>query len=265
MATLIRAAGLALLCTLAAPGADAALTADYQFQNTRASSVGGAPALVDVGPGANAFATDFVDSVPRTVLTFPQGNGLSLAPTTGVTASNTYSIAILARLTTISGYRKYVDYKNGASDNGLYNYSGTLYFYPTAQGVATPIVAGSYAQVVITRDAAGNMVGYVNGVQQISFVDAATDGVIDAANTLRFFIDDTATGGNEASAGAVARIRVFNNVLTPSEVAGLDRIGIPPAQAVPVLSAPMLGALALLLGMLALLAVGRRQPDNAAR
>jgi hypothetical protein len=66
---------------------------------------------------------------------------------------------------------------------------------------------------------------------------------------LRFFIDDTAVPGEE-SAGAVARIRIYNNVLTPAEVGALDRAAAaaPPTQ-VPGLSPIALLALALLLGV----------------
>ena len=54
--------------------------ADYQFQNTRSTSVGSAPALTDIGPGTNTFTTTTVDGTSRKVLSFPQGNGVKLSP-----------------------------------------------------------------------------------------------------------------------------------------------------------------------------------------
>ena len=235
----------------------AALTADYQFQSTLTSSVAGAPALSNVGPGSNAFAVDIVDGISRTVLTFPQDNGLALSPTTGVTPSNNYTIVLLARLTDVSGYRRYIDFKNATSDNGLYNLDSHLNFFNQVTGPGTPITAGSYRQVVLTRDSVtGTIVGYVDGVQQFSFVDGAGDGIISAANTLRFFVDDAVVTG-EDSAGAVARIRIFDTVLTPSAVGALDRAG--PAAVIPTLSPSTLLLLALLLGAGAWVAMRTRR------
>ena len=43
--------------------------------------------------------------------------------------------------------------------------------------------------------------------------------------TLRFFQDNTSGGaGNEASPGAVARIRLYNKALTADEVAALNQL-----------------------------------------
>ena len=249
---------LVLLALGGAGNALAALTADYRFQNTLASSVGTAPELTNVGAG-NGFAIETVDGQSRTVLTFPQHNGLQLTPTNGITANGgaTYTIVLLARLADINRYRRYINFEHTTSDpdNGLYNYSGDLIFYNSSSdpsGSGAPITAGAYHQVVITRDSGGSVVGYVDGMEQFSFTDSAEDGIINA-NTLRFFIDD----GSEDSAGAVARIRVFNNVLTPAQVAALDRDpGGVSAAPIPTLSPSALAALMLLLGAAAL-ATGR--------
>ncbi len=206
----------------------ATLKADYQFQNTRSSSGGASPDLTDIGSGINSFVTDTVGGSSRTVLQFPKGNGLALSPTTGVIPSDTYSIALLFRFDEISGYRRIVDFKNGASDTGLYNLNGNLHFYNITGGTSAPIQANTYVQVVLTRDSAKNVVGYVNGVQQFSFVDTSDLALIDANNTLRFFKDDNAVP-NEDSGGAVARIRLYNGALTPSEVAALTEPAPTPA------------------------------------
>ena len=54
--------------------------ADYRFQNKLSTSVGTAPALQKIGPGTNTFTTATVDGSSRTVLRFPEGNGLKLLP-----------------------------------------------------------------------------------------------------------------------------------------------------------------------------------------
>ena len=206
--------------------------ADYRLQNKLSTSVGTAPALTKIGPKSNTFVTATVDGTSRKVLGFPNGNGVKLSPTTQVIPNDTYTIVMLFELNNVgsdvSRFRRIIDFKNGASDNGLYieNVAGTskLSFYRLGLGAvqgSTPIAANQYVQVVITRDAGGTVVGYVDGVQQISFPDTAGDAVI-ADNTLRFFRDNQ--GGIEHSAGSVARIRLFDVALTATEVGTLNRI-----------------------------------------
>ena len=139
LTSLLKTVALTALMWAALSGvpAQATLTADYQFENTRASSIP-APTLTDLGAG-NTFITDTVDAVSRIVLQFPQGNGLSLSPTLGVIPSGTYTIVLLFRFTTVSGFRKIVDFKSGTSDNGLYNLDSHLAFFPVVTGLATPI------------------------------------------------------------------------------------------------------------------------------
>ena len=72
------------------------------------------------------------------------------------------------------------------------------------------------------------------------------------------FIDHPFILLGENANGAVARIRVYDQALTPAEVAALDREPESPA-AVPTLSEAALLALALLVGLLAWPALrGRR-------
>ena len=61
--------------------------------------------------------------------------------------------------------------------------------------------------------------GYVDGIEEIRFIDTGDDGVV-SGNLLRFRLDD----GSELSQGAVARIRPYDNVLSPAEVAALDQL-----------------------------------------
>ncbi|MEA2264738.1 MAG: hypothetical protein QOE27_321 [Solirubrobacteraceae bacterium] len=206
----------------AAAGA-ATLTADYRFAGTYASSVAGAPALTPLGPGGNSFRTESVLGSRQQVLTFPEGNGVTLAPTAGVAPSDAYTVAVLARLADTSGYRRYVDFKNGTSDTGLYDLNGNLDFYDYGGGQLAPIKPDVYATVVLTRSPAGQLVGYVDGLQQFSFDDSSSGlGVISPEGVLRFFRDnDTGSATSEHAAGAVARIRVWNGPLNPVEVAGL--------------------------------------------
>jgi len=193
--------------------------ADYQFQLTLASSVGSPPALQDIGVG-NSYVTETVDGCPRFVRQFPLHNGLSLQPTAGVIPTNIYTIVMLFRLDQTNGWRRLLDFKAATIDTGLYVHDGRLNFYPVIEAPASSIAAGPYTQVVLTRDSDSNVVAYVNGVRQLSFVDTSLRGVLTSANDLRFFKDDGAT---EESGGAVARIRLYAAAMPTAQVALLDR------------------------------------------
>ena len=208
--------------------------ADYRFQNSRSSTIAGAPDLTDIGPGANTFVTATVDGSPRAVLQFPEGNGLRLAPTTGVVPNDVYTIVVLFEFDTTgagTAYKRVLDFKNGTSDSGLYILSGNLSFFPGFTGT-TLLAPNTYYQVVLTRDAAGIVTGYVDGVQQFTFSDTSQIAVIDSSNALRFFRDNESGGpSGEHSGGSVARIRLFDTALTAAQVAALDRIAAPPTAA----------------------------------
>ncbi len=200
----------------------ATLKADYQFQGTRTSSLAGAPALTDIGPGTNAFATETVEGRPRQVLTFPKANGLSLSGIRSIVSATSYSIVIDARLAEISGYRRLVDFSNGASDLGLYDFGGVLRFYNFAFGTPELIRANTYARIVLTRDARGRIAGYVDGRLAFPPTDDSQQGAaVIGLDILRFFQDDGSVTG-EDSAGAVARIRLYDGALTADEVLGLS-------------------------------------------
>jgi hypothetical protein len=214
----VLAAGWALLG--AQPAHAATLKGDYRFAGTRDSSCCAAPPLSDIAP--NSFAEELVGSTLRTVLRFPLSSGVQMP--FGVIPTNSYSIAILFRLETVDGYRRLVDFSTGTTDRGLYNLNGQLNFYPlvTGSGAPPPIAANGYAQVVLTRDAAtSRVVGYVDGRQAIAFDDTAGDAVFLPDTPVRFFKDDSVVGGEE-SAGAVARIRVYDGALTAAEVAAIS-------------------------------------------
>ena len=216
--------GVAVAALSAALGAHAAsaatLKADYLFAGNRDSSCCGAPALADLGP--NSFVEEIVDGSRQTVLAFPLSSGVSIPA--GIIPTDSYSIAALFRLEQVSGFRRLVDFSTSSTDRGLYNLNGQLNFYPIVTGSTfpPPIEANSYAHVVLTRDGAtGEVVGYLDGHPEITFGDSTGDAVLQPGSDLRFFKDDAVIGGEE-SAGAVARIRLYEGPLTPAEVAAIS-------------------------------------------
>jgi Concanavalin A-like lectin/glucanases superfamily len=193
-----------------------AATADYYFQSSLESSLGTAPDLVEVERGGSVFTVD--GRTGTTVLRFAGGGGLALAPTTRVVGSSEYTIEVLFRLDLLAGYRKIIDFKEGTADAGLYLLDGCLTFLPREQDALTKIGSDSYAQIVLTRDAADRVVGYVDGVRQFAFNDRGGLAKIGGSDGLRFFVDDATTTG-EHSSGSVSQIRLFDQALTANEVA----------------------------------------------
>ena len=193
-----------------------AATADYYFQGSLESSLGTAPDLVEVEEGSSVFTVD--GRTGTTVLRFAGGGGLALAPTTRVVGSSEYTIEVLFRFDLTPGFRKVIDFKNGSTDDGVYLLDGCLIFFPKEQDALTGIGSDSYVQIVLTRDAADRVVGYVDGVPQFAFNDRGGLAKVGGSNSLRFFVDDVTTTG-EWSSGAVSQIRLFDQALTANEVA----------------------------------------------
>ena len=218
----MRATSLVLASVLASliaasPAAAASLTHDYLFQNTLADSLGG-PSLTSLG-----------GTVGVGEYTFGAEQGLSLSGALTPAQSADYSIYLNFELDTLTGFRKILDFKNLASDNGMYNLSTALNYFNFSTGPTGAFAPGVFAQVVLTRDnTTGLVVGYVNGVQQISFTDNTSDAVFNAANNIiNFFQDDNVTTGRESSSGAVSEIRIYDGALTATEVADLSNTATP--------------------------------------
>lgn len=196
------------------------MVANYQFQNTLSSAIPAAPDLVPFGSGS--FTTESIGGTPTSVYNFSQQQGLSLN-TAGLISDN-YTIAALFRFDNITGYRKILDFKNLSSDTGLYLLNGKLNFYSGNTGGPT-VAPGTFLEAVFTRDSSTNLVtAYFDGSRAFSFTDSTFLGVTSASNLLNIFQDDNSTSGRESSSGSVARIQIFNSVLSDAEVAELNPV-----------------------------------------
>jgi len=211
-------AGTTLLGTSTGPRPDGGNpqtpVADYEFADTLASSVGG-PSLTNLG--AVGFTTALVDGRERRVLRFGANNGVALNDAPGLVSANHYTVVMLFAFDDVSSWRRILDWRNGASDFGLYDLNGLLYFYPRAAGAGAALTPSNYVQVAFTRHFDNTAAGYADGAAQFTFSDGADAQI---TGPLRFFRDDA----SEASAGAVARIRIYDGVLTAAEIASLDRL-----------------------------------------
>jgi Concanavalin A-like lectin/glucanases superfamily/PEP-CTERM motif len=206
--TCFAAASLTLTLTLAAHAA----TPTHLYLLNDASDQFGGPAVVGEG------GTFGVNALGATGYQFGVNQGLVLS---NVLPANVYSIDFSYSFDATSGYRKLIDFKSLTNDAGLYNLSQRLNFYPVSSG-APILVAGALARVTLTRDVAGVVTGYINGVQEISFTDSGNQATFSDPQQLgRLFHDDNATGGGEASSGFVDYVRIYDVALSATDVAGL--------------------------------------------
>jgi hypothetical protein len=211
---------LAALCAAVVPASAGAATliGDYTFQNTLAASSGPGAPLTDVGSGTSSYATETVDGTPRTVLTFPRGNGVRFST---ADALDEYTVVILMRFETMTAgrggrYNRVTDVTSRQADEGLYFFNGRLEFYPFTAG-STAIANDEWVEVGLSRDSLGFGNVYVNGNLEGTFDDTATE-FAKVTDSINFFVDDTESTPNEDSAGAVSRIQIFGEVLTQDEI-----------------------------------------------
>jgi hypothetical protein len=238
-----------VLALFARARANATLAADYQVQNTYASSVGIIGPLTVVGSADDASFTNNVDvdGNTQTVLTTkingdgtPDDGGGVQAQTAGFIASDDYSVVLLAdfNLQPDLVATKVFDFQNLSSDDGLYinDATGLLYFNGVAGATGgTPAVSGTYTQIVLTRDSATDEVSvYQDGSLAFDFDDTSDmavlgDSVSPSSNAYLtvFKDDDTGIGSgvtDETSVGDIARLRLYDGVLTAGQVAALDTV-----------------------------------------
>lgn len=202
----------------------AALVADYRFQDSLASSAGGGQPLTEIGAGAAAFVNETVDGQERKVYSFPVGNGVEFA-IDSLVPNDSYSFVVLFRFELTNGYKRVAEFAGGTSDMGLYSQYNNLNFWPVTTGPPS-ICPMTYVQVAMTRASDQTVRGYVDGRLVFEFQDTqAYSNINPDFNVVRFFRDNDSGGvTNEHSAGAVARLRIYSDALTPEEVAGLDRL-----------------------------------------
>jgi len=220
---------LQIAVLLAVSGAAGAADHLYELNSSLADTLGG-PALVDHGGIFND--TSYI---------FGKNEGLTLPDQLG----GVYTIDMVMTFDTHNGWQKIIDFNGLASDAGMYTYGSQWNFFPVSGYTATP-ADGEPARLTLTRDASSNLSIYVNGSLIGAFNDAG--GLANfGTNSANFFIDDHATGQNEATSGNVDYIRTFDHALTADEVGRLE------APAAPVPEPPSIAMLGAGLGLLVFL------------
>ena len=217
--------------------------ADYQLQQTLASSTGTLGPLTTVGSTANSSyvtATVFgtsqyvyqVGTSGTTPSTLAQG-GLQ-TPANPFADAGTYSILLTASFNVSTAdvlATKVFDFKNLTTDAGLYidDATGALQFVdntgaPVAGGTAADaVLSGTYFQLTLTRTTQGVVTAYMNGTQEFQFTDTNNLATLDSALSL-FKDDGTGLGGTtvaEGTVGDIARLRLYNDVLDANQIGAL--------------------------------------------
>ncbi|RZL00491.1 MAG: hypothetical protein EOP36_15505 [Rubrivivax sp.] len=132
---------------------------------------------------------------------------------------------------------KLLDFYGQSQNSGLYIDNHNISFYdnegnPT-RGSSALIQDDAAFSVTLSRSSATSTVtGYINGVQQFSFLDALG---LATFNPLQFFIftDDVVTPGSggdayESRAGLIKGISVYQTALSAGDVASLHNVSMVP-------------------------------------
>jgi OmpA-OmpF porin, OOP family len=193
----------------------------YKFNNSLTESHGIGPALT-VLDSMGMFVTDTLNEVSgqtKTVYRFVKNSGLQFnnASAAGFLDS-TYSIELYFVFDQLDGWKRVIDWKNRKTDWGAYVYWGKINFYNIVTSDSAPVVPGEYTYYVVTRNGISkNLRMYTDAKTSINFTDVNDDGVIDTSHVLHFFQDDLPVP-NEASAGAVALLNLYNYELDSATI-----------------------------------------------
>lgn len=193
----------------------------YQFERNLEEESGKLPPLKVLKEGG-VFQQDVLPELKnakRSVYAFDKNCGLQFdnRAANGF-LKDTYTIEIYFKFAALDSWKRVIDFKNRKSDNGCYIYDGKLNFYNFALGTRAPVRANEYTHYVISRNGKTKQLKmYVDGEAKVEFTDQNDEGVIDEDGVLNFFYDDLIVK-EEASAGAVAMIKIFDFVVVPSEV-----------------------------------------------
>lgn len=153
------------------------------------------------------------------------GGGVSIAVPDAVFTETNYSIAIDFRFSDVNSYRKILDFSGLGSDQGLY-VNGSLRLYSAGSYGPTMWIADSSYTVVLTRNGTNDSTKvYLLINNQLVSESVAQDVAVNFVATLvgqnrmlEFFHDDTITASEFCPRGSVDQIRIWNGIVTPSDV-----------------------------------------------
>lgn len=167
----------------------------------------------------------------------------------------TFTLAMKFRIDLTSGMRKLLDFKTLASDGGLYNLNTSLSFFDGLALTATGLVNPNIDHVLVfARDNSNDLVRiFFNDTLVASFVDS-TELAVGYNGFIHVLEDDRTTSKTQASSGFLDYLRIYDESLSPAELA---LIPIPPP--LPVASVPLPAPVAMMAAALGGLVLLRRQ------
>ena len=193
----------------------------YNFENTLQEQSGQGPELTVLGNQGNFedVTLDEIENKIKTVYRFEENSGLQF---NNVAAGNfigeSYTIEIYFEFDELSSWKRVVDWKNRKTDWGAYIFNGELNFYNILYSAEAPVVAGEFTYYVITRNAdTENVLIYTDAEIKIDFIDNNGHALVDDDGVLNFFHDDLVVQ-NEASAGSVGMIKLYNYTLNGTQI-----------------------------------------------
>ncbi len=221
---------------------------EYKFDNTLNDVVNLGPPLQQslknsgCAPAAGSFATETVpfdagncNGLITPIFNFNQGGGLR-HPNVGF-ISNNYTIHIFFRFTPLPGllgFNRVIDFKNGATDDGLYisgdqSFFGSpgpsFNFYVSGDFGTTvgPILAsGNYYLLTLVRNSSTNVVSlFLNGTLRGTWTDAAGTYSVASGDPIILFDDDANGGSCEEAAGKIKYFSVTPGTSTPTQIGQL--------------------------------------------
>ncbi len=160
-----------------------------------------------------------LDNIDKKSYYFEKNSGLQFdnKAANGFLSGN-YTIEIYFKFSKLDSWKRVIDFKNRATDNGCYIYDGKLNFYNYSVGDRAPVKPNEYIHYVVSRNVkTKQMKMYVDGQSKIEFTDKQDEGVIGQDDVLNFFHDDLIVK-DEASAGAVALIKMYDYVVEPTAI-----------------------------------------------
>lgn len=190
----------------------------YTFNDNFNSVEGNAPPLTVLGKQGEIKEEKLpqLGGLSDRVYLFEKNNGLQFDNKKANGFLNaSFTVELYFRLDSLKSWKRIIDFKNRKSDNGCYIFHGKLNFFNLDTGKKAPIQENQYIHYVYSRDQETKTIRmFVDGEPRLEFVDKNDEGVLDQDQVINFFYDDLVVN-HEASAGAVAFIRLYDRVMTP--------------------------------------------------
>jgi len=161
--------------------------------------------------------------------TFDKDKGPSLSNV--LTDRANYSIEMLFFIEDVKGWKKLIDFKNRVSDSGFYSVDGIVNFFGIGSGLGpyATFIPFVPAHMVLTRNGSDNQfIIYVYGVEQINFTDSTGWAIFSGPDNIIHFLRDDFKPYNEDPSGFLDYVRIYDEALTPEQVAELYKREVTP-------------------------------------